>query len=54
MSDWKTIDYFSTIAAGEKLSRGQRGVALQLLLNPPFKFFKMYVLKLGLLDGCPQ
>lgn len=47
----KTIDYFSTIAAGEKLSRGQRGVALQLLLNPPFKFFKMYVLKLGLLDG---
>lgn len=47
----KTIDYFSTIAAGEKLSRGQRGLGLQLLLNPPFKFFKMYVLKLGFLDG---
>lgn len=47
----KTIDYFSTIAAGEKLSRGQRGLGLQLVFNPPFKFFKMFVLKLGFLDG---
>lgn len=47
----KTIDYFSSIAAGEKLSRGQRWVGLNLLLNPPFKFFKMFVLQLGLLDG---
>jgi glycosyltransferase involved in cell wall biosynthesis len=47
----KTIDYFSTIAAGEKLARGQRGVTLQLLLAGPFKFFNMFVLKLGFLDG---
>lgn len=47
----KTIDYFSTIAAGEKLSRGQRLVTLQLLLNPPFKFFKMFVLQAGFVDG---
>lgn len=47
----KTIDYFSTIAAREKLARGQRGVTLQLLFNPPFKLLKMLVLQGGLLDG---
>lgn len=47
----KTIDYFSTIAAEEKLSRGQRGASLQVLLNPPWKFTKMFVLQRGFLDG---
>lgn len=47
----KTIDYFSTIAAREKLSRGQRWVGLNLILNPPFKFFKMFALQRGFLDG---
>lgn len=47
----KTIDYFSTIAAREKLSRGQRGLGLQLLFGPPFKFFKAFVLKAGFRDG---
>jgi glycosyltransferase involved in cell wall biosynthesis len=47
----RTIDYFSTIAAQEKLSRGQRAPTLQLLFNPPWKFFKMFVLQLGLRDG---
>jgi glycosyltransferase involved in cell wall biosynthesis len=47
----KTIDYFSTIAAREKLSRGQRWVTLQVVFNPPFKLLKMLVLKGGFLDG---
>ncbi|MEZ6185435.1 MAG: glycosyltransferase family 2 protein [Planctomycetota bacterium] len=47
----KTIDYFSTIAAEEKLSRGQRAVGLQVLLNPPWKFTKMFLLQRGFLDG---
>lgn len=47
----KTIDYFSSIAAGEKLRRGQRAIGLQLLLNPPWKFLKMFLLQGGILDG---
>ena len=47
----KTIDYFTTIAAREKLARGQRWVTLNLVLNPPWVFFKKLVLQRGLLDG---
>lgn len=47
----KTIDYFSTIAAGEKLRRGQRGLGLQLVMNPPWKFVKMFLLQGGFRDG---
>jgi glycosyltransferase involved in cell wall biosynthesis len=47
----KSIDFFSTISAREKLSRGQRFVTLQLFFGPPLKFFKMFVLRLGFLDG---
>jgi glycosyltransferase involved in cell wall biosynthesis len=47
----KSIDYFSTISAKEKLAKGQGFVTLQLLFGPPFKFFKMFVLRLGFLDG---
>jgi len=47
----RTIDYFSSIAAAEKLSRGQRFLGLNLVFNPPLKFLKMFVLKGGFLDG---
>lgn len=47
----KSIDFFSTITAREKLARGQRFVTLQLLFGPPFKFTKMFFLRLGFLDG---
>jgi glycosyltransferase involved in cell wall biosynthesis len=47
----KTIDYFSTIAAREKLSRKKKGTALNLLFGAPWKFFKMLVLQGGLRDG---
>ena len=47
----KTIDYFSTIAAREKLSRGRGGLVRNLLFAAPWKFFKMLVLQGGLRDG---
>ncbi|MDF1665081.1 MAG: glycosyltransferase family 2 protein, partial [Planctomycetota bacterium] len=47
----KTIDYFTTIAAKEKLSKGKSKVLLSLLFGPPWKFVKMFVLQRGFLDG---
>lgn len=47
----KTIDYFSTIAAREKLSRKKKSTALNLLFGAPWKFFKMLILQGGLRDG---
>ena len=47
----KSIDFFSTISAKEKLSRGQSFITVQLLLGPPWKFTKMFFLRLGFLDG---
>jgi glycosyltransferase involved in cell wall biosynthesis len=46
-----TMNYFSSIAASEKLARGQRWVTLNLLLNPPLTFLKMFFLRGGFLDG---
>ena len=47
----KTIDYFSTIAAREKLSRKKKSTGLNLLFGGPWKFFKMLILQGGLRDG---
>jgi glycosyltransferase involved in cell wall biosynthesis len=47
----KSIDFFSTISAREKLARGQGFVTLQLVFGPPLKFCKMFFLRLGFLDG---
>lgn len=47
----KTIDYFTTIAAKEKLAKGKSTVLLSLFFGPPWKFFKMFVLQRGFLDG---
>lgn len=47
----KTIDYFSTIAAREKLSRGRGGLVRNLLFAAPWKFSKMLVLQGGFRDG---
>ena len=54
MSDHlNTINKFTTVAAREKLARGEGHALLHMLFNPPIRFFRMYVLKLGLLDGLP-
>lgn len=42
--------YTDTIAAG-RLARGKRPGFLKLLLGPPWRFGRMYLLNLGLLDG---
>lgn len=47
----RTIDFFSTISAREKLAKGQGWIELQLLFGAPFKFIKMFFLQLGFLDG---
>ena len=47
----ETIQYFSTIAAAEKLARGQRWPRLKLVFNPPLRWFRDFVLKGGYRDG---
>jgi glycosyltransferase involved in cell wall biosynthesis len=47
----KTIDSFTTIAAKEKRAAGRRAGVLDLTLRPFGKFLRMYVLKLGFLEG---
>lgn len=48
-----TIDSFTTIAAREKRAAGESAGFLDLTLRPFGKFVRMYVLKLGVLDGWP-
>lgn len=45
------IEKFSTIKAKVAFNKGKKSNILKKLINPPFKFFKMYILKLGFLDG---
>ena len=49
----RTIDRFTSVAARELLDRRQGGAVLKMILNPPAKFAKMYLLKAGFLDGLP-
>lgn len=42
---------YSTLAAKEMREEGRRASVSDLLFRPFFTFFKMYVLKLGFLDG---
>lgn len=42
---------YTTLAAEKLFSAGCRANVTTLLFHPPFMFFKMYVLKLGFLDG---
>jgi len=42
---------YSTLAAEELKSKGKRAGVAGILLRPCFTFLKMYVLKLGFLDG---
>ncbi len=47
----RQVDFFTTIAAREKRARGERFALHRLLLRPPGKFVRMYLLKGGILDG---
>jgi len=47
----RKIDRYSTLRAGEMLAAGKRFKIRHLLLNPAAMFVRMYVAKLGFLDG---
>lgn len=47
------INRFTSVAADEKIARGGGGSVFAMLLRPPFGMFRMYVVRLGFLDGLP-
>ncbi|HVR72860.1 MAG TPA: glycosyltransferase family 2 protein [Planctomycetota bacterium] len=47
----RTIDSFTAISAREKARKGVRWPILRMGIHPPFKFFKMYILKQGFREG---
>jgi glycosyltransferase involved in cell wall biosynthesis len=42
---------YTTLAADDLRERGRRATVADLVLKPPFQFLKMYLLRLGALDG---
>ena len=52
VSDYlRRMERYSTLAAQEMLSQGRSAGVIDILLRPPFTFFKMYILRRGFLDG---
>ena len=49
----KTMNSFTTIAAGEYEKKGKSSGLINIVLRPPFTFFKKYILKQGFRDGLP-
>ena len=47
---WQMIR-FSGVSADEMYARGRRASLWAMCLRPPYRFFHMYILRLGLLDG---
>ena len=47
----RTMDRYTTLAATQLIDQKARVGWSQLLLDPPFTFFKSYVLKRGYMDG---
>lgn len=47
------IDDYTARGARQAVERGLHAPWLHLLLHPPFRFFRMYVLQLGIRDGYP-
>lgn len=45
------IDHYTTLAADEMISKGQRVGFIRLLILPLWTFFRTYVLQRGFLDG---
>ena len=50
---FKTIDHFTRVGAEVAYKEGRRANVIDVTLRPLFTFFKMYLLKLGFLDGAP-
>lgn len=52
VSDYlRRMERYSTLAAQEMRNQGRNAGLTDILLRPPFTFFKMYVLQRGFLDG---
>jgi glycosyltransferase involved in cell wall biosynthesis len=49
----QTLDTYTRMAAEEMEQSGKDRALLKLLINPPFRFFRNYFIKLGFLDGLP-
>jgi glycosyltransferase involved in cell wall biosynthesis len=47
----RSLDSYTTLAAEEIVTRGKNIGYARVLLDPPWTFFRTYVLKLGILDG---
>jgi glycosyltransferase involved in cell wall biosynthesis len=45
------INHFTDLMAKEMFEKGKKGSMLKLIVSPPFKFLKKYILQLGFLDG---
>lgn len=46
------MNHYSTLAAKKNMEQGKKSnFILDIILRPAFAFFKMYILKLGILDG---
>lgn len=45
------VNRYATWAAQDLADRGRRARLTDLVVRPPLRFFQMYILKLGLLDG---
>jgi glycosyltransferase involved in cell wall biosynthesis len=50
---FEKIDAYTTRGARQAVARGLRTPWVHLLLHPPFRFFRMYILQLGIRDGYP-
>ncbi len=46
-----TIDKYSTIAAEDMLREGKKVSLFKMIFNPPWRFFRDFVLKRGFMDG---
>jgi len=52
VSDYlRRMERYSTLAAQEMQNQGRNAGIIDILLRPPFTFFKMYILRRGFLDG---
>jgi len=50
---WKRINHFTSVSAAEQKTAGRPWRRMDILLRPPFRFLRAYLLKRGWLEGFP-
>ncbi len=48
---FEKFNRYTTLAAGDAFQRKKRSRLIDLIVRPPWLFFKMYILRFGFLDG---